>query len=119
MIEASTVDCERLNELTILTTLYHMHHYSSYKASLVPNPKSPCREGTGDIGNDFLAVQACDFMPVLCNQSCVSPTMLCNAIQNNRTVLSLASAKPPAGIVQTVVAAQSDARSHDNHRAAI
>ena len=50
-----------------------------------------------------MVVQAHDFMPILCNQPHSSPTLLCNAMQNHRTAFSLASAKPPAGIVQLLL----------------
>ena len=50
--------------------------------------------------NDFLVVQARDFMPILCNQSRASPTLLRNAMHNQRTASSLVSAQPPADIAR-------------------
>ena len=45
-------------------------------------------------------------MPILCNQSCASPTLLCNAMHNQRTAFSLASAKPPADIARSLLREQ-------------
>ena len=71
--------------------------------SLVPSPQIPARGRVWWHWNNFLVVQARNFMPILCNQPRAGPTLLCNAMHNQRTVFSLAGAKPPADIARSLL----------------
>ena len=85
--------------------------------SLVPSPRSPLREGSGDTGAvSWFYGHVLTIM--LCNQSRAHCKLLCNGMQNPRAVFWLASAKPRQLTLYNI-AARPDTISHENRRAAI
>ena len=71
--------------------------------SLVPSPKSPRGEGSGDIGTVswlYRRVISCQYYAI---NHVPGPRCYGNAMHNQRTAFSLASAKPPADIARSLL----------------
>ena len=76
---------------------------SGFLSRLAPHTKSPRREGSGDIGTVswlYRRVISCQYYAI---NHVPDPRCYGNAMHNQRTAFSLASAKPPADIARSLL----------------